>query len=88
MPCPKDIQINQCARMSLMLRRAPAASWLNDHWQNEMKKIEECLNCGKCMTKCPYHLNTPELLKKNVDEIRLPFFFIKKKAQMDLMRHV
>ena len=41
MPCPKGIQINQCARMSLMLRRAPAASWLNDHWQAEMKKIEE-----------------------------------------------
>ena len=42
MPCPKGIQINQCARMSLMLRRAPAASWLNDHWQAEMKKIEKC----------------------------------------------
>ena len=70
MPCPKDIQINQCARMSLMLRRAPAASWLNDHWQAEMKKIEECLNCGKCMTKCPYHLNTPELLKKNYKDYK------------------
>ena len=64
MPCPKGIQINQCARMSLMLRRAPAASWLNEHWQAEMKKIEECLNCGKCMQHCPYHLNTPELLNK------------------------
>ena len=70
MPCPKGIQINQCARMSLMLRRAPAASWLNEHWQNEMKKIEECLNCGKCMTKCPYHLNTPELLKKNYKDYK------------------
>lgn len=70
MPCPKGIQINQCARMSLMLRRAPAASWLNEHWQNEMKKIEECLNCGKCMTKCPYHLNTPELLKKNYNDYK------------------
>lgn len=66
----QEIQINQCARMSLMLRRAPAASWLNEHWQNEMKKIEECLNCGKCMTKCPYHLNTPELLKKNYKDYK------------------
>ena len=70
MPCPKGIQINQCARMSLMLRRAPAASWLNEHWQAEMKKIEECLNCGKCMQHCPYHLNTPELLKKNYEDYK------------------
>ena len=70
MPCPKGIQINQCARMSLMLRRAPAASWLNDHWQAEMKKIEECLNCGKCKQHCPYHLNTPELLKKNYEDYK------------------
>ena len=70
MPCPKGIQINQCARMSLMLRRAPAASWLNEHWQAEMKKIEDCVHCGKCMQHCPYHLNTPELLKKNYEDYK------------------
>ena len=40
MPCPMGIEINQCARMSLMLRRAPSAGWLSEHWQEEMKKIE------------------------------------------------
>lgn len=65
MPCPQNITINQCARMSLMLRRAPSADWLSKHWQTEMKKIETCLECGKCAKKCPYELNTPELLKKN-----------------------
>ena len=34
-----------------------------------MKKIEECLNCGKCKQHCPYHLNTPELLKKYVQMV-------------------
>lgn len=38
MPCPMGIEINQCARMSLMLRRAPSAGWLSEHWQEEMKK--------------------------------------------------
>ena len=66
MPCPKGIVINQCARMSLMLRRAPSESWLNEHWQTEMKKVEECINCGACKSKCPYHLDTPNLLKKNL----------------------
>lgn len=68
MPCPQGIVINQCARMSLMLRRSPAAGWLSEKWQTEMKKIENCIHCGKCMLHCPYHLNTPELLKKNYED--------------------
>ena len=70
MPCPMGIEINQCARMSLMLRRAPSAGWLSEHWQEEMKKIENCINCGKCMS---YGLNTPELLKKNYEDYKTFF---------------
>ena len=64
MPCPVGIEINNCARMSLMLRRAPQEGWLSPEWQEKMKKIEDCLHCGQCMDKCPYGLNTPELLAK------------------------
>ena len=65
MPCPAGIEINQCARMSLMLRRAPAAAWLTEEWQQKMHQIENCRHCGHCMSKCPYGLNTPELLQAN-----------------------
>ena len=68
MPCPVGIQINQCARINLMARRAPAADWLNDYWQGEMKKIENCLHCGQCAAKCPYGLDTPQLLQDNFKE--------------------
>ena len=68
MPCPVEIQINQCARMSLMLRRAPSQDWLTEHWQTEMGKIENCLNCGQCRSRCPYELNIPELLKRNYED--------------------
>ena len=70
MPCPMGIQINQCARMSLMIRRAPTAAWTNDYWQAEMKKIETCINCRQCTKKCPYELSTPELLKKNYEDYK------------------
>lgn len=70
MPCPVDIEINNCARMSLMLRRAPQSAWLSEEWQEKMKKIENCLHCGKCMSKCPYGLNTPELLAKNYEDYK------------------
>lgn len=68
MPCPAGIEINNCARMSLMLRRAPQQEFLTPEWQEKMKKIEGCLSCGKCKSKCPYELHTPELLKKNYED--------------------
>ena len=70
MPCPAGIQINTCARMSLMLRRSPSARWLEPPMQAEMKKIENCKNCGACKKKCPYELNTPELLRKNYEDYK------------------
>lgn len=70
MPCPAGIEINQCARMSLMLRRAPSAAWLTPEWQAKMELIENCKHCGQCMKKCPYTLNTPELLRKNLEDYR------------------
>lgn len=71
MPCPQGILINNCARMSLMLRRAPSKNWLSESMQNEMKKIENCTNCGACKTKCPYSLDTPSLLKKNYEDYKM-----------------
>ena len=70
MPCPAGIVINQCARMSLMLRRAPSKAWLTPEKQAWMKQIENCLHCGRCISKCPYELNTPELLQKNYEDYK------------------
>ena len=30
-----------------------------------MKKIENCLHCNQCSSKCPYGLDTPKLLADN-----------------------
>ena len=56
--------------MSLMLRRAPSRDWLSETWQENMKKIEDCIDCGKCMEKCPYELQIPELLRKNYEDYK------------------
>ena len=69
-PCTVGIVINQCARMSQMVRRAPSASWLNEHWQTEMAKIDDCVDCGLCMNRCPYGLEIPKLLRKNLADYR------------------
>ncbi|MBR5976157.1 MAG: aldo/keto reductase [Clostridiales bacterium] len=70
MPCTVDIQINQCARMSQLIRRAPSQNFKGEFWQGEMAKIENCVDCGICKSKCPYGLDTPNLLRKNLQDYK------------------
>lgn len=70
MPCPVGIEINNCARMSLLLRRSPSELQLTEEVQGKMKKIENCLHCNQCKSKCPYGLDTPALLAKNYEDYK------------------
>lgn len=70
MPCAADIPINNCARMSLMIRRAPAQAWLSEEWQDNMARIDDCTECGACKDRCPYGLDVPNLLRKNLEDYR------------------
>ena len=70
MPCPVGIEINNCARMSLLLRRSPSELQLTEEVQGKMKKIENCLHCNQCKSKCPYGLDTPTLLAKNYEDYK------------------
>ena len=70
LPCSVGITINQCARMSQMIRRAPSEAWLTPHWQEEMMKVEKCVDCGACLKRCPYELNIPPLLRKNLADYK------------------
>ena len=70
MPCPVGIEINNCARMSLLLRRSPSELQLTPQVQEKMMKIEQCLHCNQCKSKCPYHLDTPALLAKNLADYK------------------
>lgn len=68
MPCPAGIEINNCARMALLLRRSPSQNQLTEEAQAKMMRIKDCLHCGKCKSKCPYGLDTPALLAKNLED--------------------
>jgi aryl-alcohol dehydrogenase-like predicted oxidoreductase len=69
-PCPSGIVIQNCARMSLLIRRSPSAGWLTPQSQAMMRKIEDCVECGECASRCPYGLDAPALLKKNYADYR------------------
>ena len=70
MPCTVGIEIRNCARMIQLIRRSPSENYLAPAWQAKMEMIDSCVGCGICMTRCPYELNIPELLKKNLDDYR------------------
>ncbi len=63
MPCPQGIEIRNCARMDMLIRRSPWRPYFTPEWQEKMNRIKDCLECGKCKSKCPYHLDTPKVLK-------------------------
>ena len=70
MPCPMGIEINNAARMSLMIRRAPKEAQLTEKNRAMMEKINDCINCGQCKSRCPYGLDTPALLRKNYEDYK------------------
>ena len=63
MPCTVGIEIRNCARMDMLLRRSPWQPYMSDEWREKMNKINDCLDCGLCASRCPYGLDTPSLLK-------------------------
>ncbi len=68
LPCPARIPIPMAARMSLLLRRMPYQQFLGAEWQEQMRRINDCLDCGHCKSACPYGLDTPALLRRNLED--------------------
>ncbi|MGE5627020.1 MAG: aldo/keto reductase [Solirubrobacterales bacterium] len=66
LPCPAGIDIPNQARLSLMMARSPYEQFLQDSYKDRMELINKCINCGHCKNNCPYKLDTPSLLKKEL----------------------
>ncbi len=70
MPCPAGIEIFNCARMNMLLRRSPWKQYFTPEWQEKMARIENCIGCRHCSSRCPYQLDTPNLLKYMLKDYR------------------
>lgn len=71
MPCPQEIPVSMAARMSLLVRRMPYQGFMGPEWHEKMHRIENCTECGHCRAHCPYGLDTPALLKKQLADYEL-----------------
>ena len=66
LPCPAGIEIFTAARITALMKRAPYQPYLTQEWHEKMDKINDCIGCGHCKAHCPYGLDTPELLKREL----------------------
>jgi aryl-alcohol dehydrogenase-like predicted oxidoreductase len=64
-PCPKNIDIPFGMRFPFLVKRFKKENILNKDTDAKMKMLQECINCKKCVKRCPYNLNIPSTLKKN-----------------------
>ena len=79
-PCPAGIEIHTCARMNMLLRRSPWKPLLSPPVREKMHKIEECLHCGSCASKCPYGLDASELMPRMLEDYEA--FYAEHKAEL------
>jgi uncharacterized protein len=66
LPCPAGIEIPTAARITLLLGRAPFKGFLSEEFKGKMDLINSCIECGHCRNHCPYKLDTPNLLKREL----------------------
>jgi len=64
--CPAKIEISMAARMSLLLRRMNTSGLVSPQGKERMERIKDCTDCGVCKTHCPYGLDTPALLRREL----------------------
>jgi predicted aldo/keto reductase-like oxidoreductase len=65
-PCSEEINIQLVMRLKSVIKRfgpmAQELKWLMD----TVEKARNCSECGDCLTRCPYHLPIPELIRENL----------------------
>jgi len=70
MPCPAGIDLSTAARVYFLVTRSPYKRLISKESQANLHKVEDCIHCGACKTRCPYGLDTEVLARKQYDLYR------------------
>lgn len=63
-PCTAGISIPNVFLMEGYLTRYGLESWARTRYSGMDKTASDCVGCGLCETRCPYHLPIREMMKK------------------------
>ena len=62
-PCTKGIDIPNCFVFEAYYTRYNLKEWAIERYDSLKAHASDCIECGKCMERCPYKLNIIEKLK-------------------------
>ena len=65
-PCSEKISIQQMLGLKSIIKRFGSQAQEFDWVIGLIEKARSCSECGDCLSRCPYQLPIPELIKKNL----------------------
>ncbi len=65
-PCTEDIPIQIVMGIRYAVKRFGDGFILTGWGKDAVEKAQKCTECGECMSRCPYELPIPELIKSNL----------------------
>lgn len=65
-PCSEEIPIQTVLGMRSMVKRMGKELVLKGPFGLALQKARNCTDCGDCMTRCPYELPIPDLIRENL----------------------
>jgi predicted aldo/keto reductase-like oxidoreductase len=65
-PCSEEIPIQVVLGIRSMVKRMGKGALQKGRQREALEKARNCTECGECMTRCPYDLPIPDLIKENL----------------------
>ncbi len=65
MPCPQGVPIIMMNLMEVWVKQMSAEA-LRMVFQGAVEAAKRCVKCRECVSKCPYDLDIPQMLKDNI----------------------
>jgi len=67
LPCTAGIHIQFALGVRSMVKRMGPQILQQPMFKDIREKAVNCIECGDCMDRCPYHLPIPDMIKENLD---------------------
>ncbi len=65
-PCPEGVNISTVMNVQSFWKRMPAERLTTGWFAEAVECARECIECGKCEAKCPYHLPIRAMIAENI----------------------
>jgi predicted aldo/keto reductase-like oxidoreductase len=67
MPCSQEINISDINFIKLFFKQFDYDNVVTPIRDVEVEKVEDCIECGECIERCPYDLDIIDMIKENRD---------------------